>query len=68
MAATLFQAYLDWAATQFRLLGKDEEEAKDCAIDLISSLQGTFVLTSGFRSPELLERKLQRLETWLRTL
>ncbi len=66
-AALLFQAYLDWAETQFRLLGK-EEEAKDCAIDLISSMQGTFLLTNSFRSPELLERKLQRLATWLRTL
>ena len=67
-AALLFQAYLDWAATQFRLLGKHEEEARDFAIDLISSLQGTFLLANSFRSPELLERKLQRLETWLRTL
>jgi AcrR family transcriptional regulator len=67
-AALLFQAYLDWVATQFRLLGKDEEEARDLAMDLIASLQGTFVLTSSFRSPELLERKLQRLETWLCSL
>jgi TetR/AcrR family transcriptional repressor of nem operon len=67
-AALLLQAYLDWTATQFRLLGKHEEEAKDCALDLISSLQGTFLLANSFRSPELLERKLQRLETWLRTL
>ena len=68
IAARLLQAYLDWTATQFGLLGKDEEEAKDFALDLIASLQGTFVLTSSFRSPELLERKLQRLEIWLRTL
>jgi AcrR family transcriptional regulator len=68
MAARLLQAYLDWAATQFRLLGKNEEEAKDFALDLIASMQGTFVLANSFRSPELLERKLQRLETWLRTL
>jgi TetR/AcrR family transcriptional regulator, transcriptional repressor for nem operon len=68
IAALLLQAYLDWAATQFRLLGKDEEEAKDFALDLISSMQGTFLLSNSFRSPELLERKLQRLEEWLRTL
>ena len=68
MAALMLQAYLDWAATQFRLLGKDEQEAKDFALDLISSMQGTFLLSNSFRSPELLERKLQRLETWLRTL
>jgi len=67
-AALLFQAYLDWAETQFRLLGKNEEEAKDLAIDLITSMQGTFLLTNSFRSPELLERKLQRLETWLCSL
>jgi TetR/AcrR family transcriptional regulator, transcriptional repressor for nem operon len=67
-AAQLFQVYLNWAEAQFRLLGKNEEEAQDFALDLISSLQGTFLLTNSFRSPELLERKLQRLETWLRTL
>jgi AcrR family transcriptional regulator len=68
MASRLFQTYLDWAETQFRLLGKDEQEAKDFALDLISSLQGTFLLTNSFRSPELLERKLQRLAAWLRTV
>ena len=68
VAAQIFEVYLDWTETQFRLLGKDEQEAKDLAIDLISSLQGTYVLTAIFRSPELLERKLQRLEMWIRTL
>jgi TetR/AcrR family transcriptional regulator, transcriptional repressor for nem operon len=68
IAARLLQAYLDWAATQFRLLGNDEQEAKDSALDLIASLQGTFLLSNSFRSPELLERKLQRLETWLCSL
>lgn len=68
MASQLFETYLDWAETQFRLLGKDEQEAKDLALDLISSLQGTFLLTNSFRSPELLERKLQRVASWLRTV
>jgi hypothetical protein len=31
-------------------------------------LQGTFILANSFRSPELLERKLQRLELWLCSL
>ena len=68
MAAQLFQVYLDWAEIQFLQLGKDEQEAKDMAVDLISSLQGIYLLTNSFRSPELLKRKLQRLETWIRTL
>jgi TetR/AcrR family transcriptional regulator, transcriptional repressor for nem operon len=68
LASHLFQTYLDWAEAQFRLLGKDEQEARDCALDLISSLQGTFLLTNSFRSPELLERQLQRLASWLRAV
>lgn len=67
-AAQLFQAYLDWAEQQFRLLGKDEREAKDLALDLIALLQGSLLLAASFRSPELLEQRLQRLETWLRSL
>lgn len=68
VAARILQVYLDWAEKQFLLLGKAEQEARDLAIDLISSLQGTYVLTASFRSPELLERKLQRLETWILSL
>jgi hypothetical protein len=50
------------------LLGKDEQEAKDLALELISSLQGSFLLANSLRSTELLERKLQRLATWLRAV
>ena len=65
VGARILQAYLDWAQSQWMQLGKSQQEAKDLAIDLISSLQGTFVLTATFRMPDLLERKLQRLETWV---
>ena len=68
IAARILQVYLDWAEKQFLLLGKAEQEARDLAFDLISTLQGTYVLTASFRSPELLERKLQRLETWILSL
>lgn len=64
----LFELYLDWTETQFRFLGKDAPEARELAIDLVSSLQGTFVLANCFRSPDLLEHKLQRLESWIRSL
>lgn len=66
--AQIFQVYLDWAEKHFLLLGKGEQEARDLAIDLISSLQGSYVLTASFRSPEMLERKVQRLESWIRSL
>ena len=68
VGAHIFRAYLEWAQTQFMQLDRDEQEARDLAIDLISSLQGTFMLTATFRTPELLERKLQRLEMWVHSL
>ena len=68
IASRIFQEYLDWTGRQFRAMGNDEQEANDLAVDLISSLQGIYLLSNSFRSPELLERKLQRLETWVRTL
>jgi TetR/AcrR family transcriptional repressor of nem operon len=67
-AAQVFQTYLEWAQRQLRLLGKDEQEASELAVDFIASLQGTFLLSSCFRAPDLLERKLQRLEAWVRSL
>ncbi len=68
IASRLFQVYRDWSEAQFRQLGKNEQDANDLAVDLISSLQGIYMLTNSFRSPELLERKLQRLEKWVSTL
>ena len=68
IASRLLQMYLDWTEEQFRQLGKNEQEANDLAVDLISSLQGMYLLTNSFRSPELFERKLQRLEAWVCTL
>lgn len=68
LAARMLQAYLNWAERQFRHLGKDEQEAQDLAIDLITWLQGSFLLSASFRSPELLDRKLQRMEQWIRQL
>jgi len=67
-AARMLQVYLDWAEAQFRQLGKDEQEAEDLAIDLIAWLQGTFLLSASFRSPQLLERKLQRMEQWIQAM
>ncbi|HKV59073.1 MAG TPA: TetR/AcrR family transcriptional regulator [Ktedonobacteraceae bacterium] len=67
-AVQLFQAYLDWAKRQFSLLGKDKQEAQDLALDFITSLQGSLLLAASFRSLEMLENRLQRLEAWLRSL
>ncbi len=65
-ASSIFRLYLDWVERQFRLLDKGDEAA-ELAVDLVSSIQGMFVLTASLRSTELLERKIARLERWLDT-
>lgn len=67
-ATQLFQTYVEWVRGQLRLLGKDELEASDLALDFIGSLQGAFLLSNCFRAPDMLERKLQRMEAWVRSL
>lgn len=67
-AAQLLQTYIEWVQGQLRLLGKDEQEASDLALDFFASLQGAFLISSCFRTPEMLERRLQRMEAWVRSL
>ncbi len=67
-AAHMLQTYLDWTEEQFRQLGKDEQEAKDLAIDMIAWFQGSFLIAASARSPQLLERKLQRMKQWILSL
>lgn len=68
LATGMLQAYLDWTEKQFRQLGKDEQEAKDLSFDMISWFQGSILLSAGFRSQALLERKLQRMEQWVNSI
>jgi AcrR family transcriptional regulator len=63
-ASDLMNCYLSWAEQQFRLLGKGNE-AVDLALDLIASLQGSYLLTNSAHSAQLLERRLKRLNMWL---
>ena len=37
-------------------------------LDFIMSLQGAFLISSCFRMPDMLERKLQRMEACVRSL
>jgi TetR/AcrR family transcriptional regulator, transcriptional repressor for nem operon len=68
LAAQLLEVHIEWAAKQFCLLGKDPTEAHDLAVDLVASLQGAFLLGCSLRSPALLDRQLDRLQTWIASL
>ena len=62
--AEIFRCQLEWVTQQFCLLGKGEE-ASDLAVDLVAWLQGASLLTNSSHSPDLLKRKLARMEDWL---
>ncbi|HLZ60337.1 MAG TPA: TetR/AcrR family transcriptional regulator, partial [Ktedonosporobacter sp.] len=62
--AEIFRCQLEWVEQQFRLLGKGEEAA-DLAVDMVAWLQGAALLTNSAHSPDLLKRKLTRMEDWL---
>jgi len=62
-AAELMRMPLDWAERQFRALGRPD--ARDLAVQVIARYQGTALLTSTFRDPELMEREAVRVAQWL---
>jgi AcrR family transcriptional regulator len=62
--AEIFRCQLEWVKHQFCLLGK-AEEAADLAVDLVAWLQGASLLAHSSHSPDLLKRKLARMEGWL---
>jgi TetR/AcrR family transcriptional regulator, transcriptional repressor for nem operon len=68
LIAQLLEVHIEWAAEQFRLLGKESTEAHSLAVDLVAALQGILLLSCSLRSPALLDRQLDRLHTWIASL
>ena len=66
-ASGIFELLLGWLATQFRLLGK-EDESEDLALHLLSAVEGAAVLTQSFQTPEYFVREARRLKAWIATL
>jgi hypothetical protein len=54
---------VDWAEEQFRLMGR--RDARDLAVGLVAAIQGTALLTSSFRDPEIMTRQARRLARWI---
>jgi len=65
-AAKLMRVPIQWAEDQFRQLGR--RDAEDLAVSLISTYQGSALLTNTLRDPEVLSRVARRLERWIDTL
>ncbi len=62
-ASNLLKLQVDWAAEQFKDMG--HVDAQDLALDLVTSLQGSYLLTSAYRSGALLQQRLGRIEKWI---
>lgn len=65
-AAELFRIILEWAATQFREMGRGD--APELATALLSGVQGASVLANALDDPKLLAREIRRLERWIDSL
>ncbi|MGV9269574.1 TetR/AcrR family transcriptional regulator [Kitasatospora sp. NPDC003701] len=65
--AEVMRQLLDWAAQQFRAMGR-EEDSRELAIALVAAYQGISLLTNTFRAPELMAAEGQRLERWIDSL
>ena len=63
----IFEGLLIWCQTQFSSLGY-KEEATQLAHQLISGLQGAYLLAQVFKNPTLLRQQINHIQTWLENL
>ncbi len=66
LTAPLMQTLLDWAEQQFRAMGR--RDARDLALQLIISYEGSALLTNALAQPELMGQQARRLEKWINAL
>ena len=67
-ASTLMNEIIQWCETQFKALGKSEEDSSKLALNLVASLQGISLITLAFKDPEFINRQNQFLSQWLRAI
>jgi AcrR family transcriptional regulator len=66
-AAGLFEGFLKWLESQFRLLGKGAQ-SRDLAFHLVSAVQGASLLANTFHDTRQITRECNRLKEWVRAL
>src|ERR1700759_2855347 len=66
LTAPLMQTLLDWAEQQFRAMGR--RDARDLALELVVSYEGSALLTNALAQPELMAHEARRLEKWINAL
>jgi len=63
-AAKLLHDFLSWSEAQFRALGQGEKSS-DLALNLISAIQGMYLLTHTFKDPKMAIRQAKSIQEWL---
>ena len=63
LAAELMRVPVDWAERQFSALGR--ADARDLAVEVIARYQGSALLASTLRDPDLMARESARVAAWL---
>jgi len=66
-AAALMRRHIDWVASQFRLMGH-EDDAAEFAVAFVSGYQGAAVLTNALRDPQILIQESRRIQRWIDSL
>ncbi len=66
LTAPLMRTLLDWAEQQFHAMGR--RDARDLALQLVISYEGSAVLTNALAQPELMAHEARRLEKWISAL
>jgi TetR/AcrR family transcriptional repressor of nem operon len=67
LAAKLLHDVLVWSEEQFRAVGL-ADKAAGLSLNLISSIQGMYLLTHTFKDPKLSHRHCEELKSWLETI
>jgi len=67
LAAKLLHDELTWVESQFGALGAGDR-SQEFALSLLSSVQGTYLLTHTFKDPKLADRQVKSLMNWLKAL
>ena len=62
------QKVLTWCESQFKEIGKSEEESKKLALNLVASLQGISLISLTFNDPQYIGQHGQFLSNWLEAL
>ncbi len=66
LAAELMRVPLDWTQRQFAAMGRPD--ARELAVQVVARYQGTALLTSAFRDPDLMTQEAARVAQWIDAL